>query len=214
MGYYQQKMRVVLTRRAGDWLRLQEWPRLYAAVILLICGFTAVVCWLRLTEAGWNVEWQRVGMSCLGAYVIYLGCLAVWFLRFAPMTSQELLAGGFEDEIVTPVPGESEFDDSLETQIDTAAREAAHDVRSVLGLFVAAAVLGAVFVSAYFIYHAPYFMGQLLVDGGKIRHRSVSRGTPLDPIVLPFLQSWPVAVALIMHYTLIGLAWDAGLRFK
>ncbi|MFZ5831669.1 MAG: hypothetical protein ACOY3P_16405 [Planctomycetota bacterium] len=212
MSYYKHKMRILLTRRTGDWLKLQERPRLSAAVVLLIACLVAVLCWRGVAVAGVRSEGLRLAVSCVAAYAAYLAGVATWFARFSPVELKSLLAGGTGGAIATQVPGESEFDDALDTSMDTAFREAGNQARNVLGMLLAVAVLGSLFVSIHFIFHAPYYLGQLLVDGGKIRHRAMSTGNDLDAIVLPFLQSWPIALVLLLHYMMIGFVVDAALK--
>jgi hypothetical protein len=212
MSYYRNKMRTLLTRRTGDWLRRHNWPRFGAAIVLLMATMTAVVCWQSLVNAGLTSEGLRVALSFLAGYIAYLVCMALWLTRFVAMDSKCLLVGGVGGAITTQIPGESEFDDSLDTQMEIAFRQAGNDARNILGLVAAAAVLGAMFVAIHFVYHAPYYLGQLLVDGGKIRHRAMPSGTMLDGVTLPFLQSWPIAIALLFNCTVIGLVLDATLR--
>lgn len=128
------------------------------------------------------------------------------------MDPKSLLAGGIGGAIATQIPGESAFDNTLDESMDAAFRQAGHDARNVLGLLLAVGVLGFLFVSIHFVFHAPYFLGQLLVDGGKIRHRAMPIGKGLDAILLPFLQSWPIALILLLHYTVIGFVVDATLK--
>jgi hypothetical protein len=212
MSYYRHKIRILLTRRTGDWLRRHNWPRFGAAIVLLMAAMTAIVCWRSLVDAGLKSEGLRVALSFLAGYAAYLVCISLWLTRFAAMDPKSLFVGGVGEAITTQIPGESEFDDSLDSQMDIAFRQASFDARNIMGLFAAVAVLGAMFVAIHFVYHAPYYLGQLLVDGGKIRHRAMPAGTMLDGVVLPFLQSWPVAVALLLHCTVIGLVLDATLK--
>lgn len=67
------------------------------------------------------------------------------------------------------------------------------------------AIAGILLVAWHWVRHARWYLGKLLVLGGKVRHRTVSVPDSGAWLLLPLRQTvWP-AVALVLHYWLIGL---------
>lgn len=210
MSFYRDQMRIVLTCRTGDWLMRQGWPRLEALTVLLVASFAAFACWSSLADAGLQKQGFRIPLSCIAAYAAYLAAIALWIQRVSPVSAKSLLLDGMAGPIATQRPDQTTIDQATDFASDSFDHALdSQEPEGVLWICGTAAILGVLFVLAFFIYHAPYYLGQLLVDGGKIRHRSLPAGTPPSAIALPFLQSWPVALVLFVHYSMIGFALDA-----
>lgn len=199
-------MQVLLTQRAADWLSRHRWPRLTAVLLLSIAVFVAIGCWYRLQQAGIGIIAARVPLSFLAGYIAYLAGAGVWYSRFPPIDPKLLLTAGASSPIDTFVPGDSQFDEMFSEAMDSATRQAGRDSDNVLGFLVTMAVFGFVFVAIYYIYHAPYYLAQLLVHGGKIRHRSAPAYRSGVIFTVPLQQSAPIATVMIIHYSLLGLA--------
>ena len=150
----------------------------------------------------------RFALGGLVGYVMYLLWIGLWFLRVSPIEAKSLLIDGPE-QIHTDVPGESRFDDWLDDSARGALEQANQRTNDAIAVLVFAAVLGVLYVVFHVVYHAPWYLGKLLVDGGKTRHRTTPAGNTADFVVLPLLQSWPVAVILVVHYTMLGLVFQA-----
>jgi hypothetical protein len=204
MSYYQEQMRSLLSRRAGDWLLCRRWPRMFAAFALMLPLLCAYTCWNELPLVGIHNGVARVPICIIAAYAGYLCVMGLWLVRMAPMDAKSLLVNGAKD-LKTPVPGDSQFDRSFDDAVDFQIEQANCRGEGFKAMFALAA-LGYVFIAIHFIYHAPWYLGQLMVDSGKVRHRSVKASGQVSWFSPTVRQSWVVAIALTVHYTFMAVA--------
>jgi hypothetical protein len=63
-----------------------------------------------------------------------------------------------------------------------------------------------VIVALYWIFFAPWFLGQLLVLGGKIQHRTLPESGSASWLLALMQQTKWIAIILGLHYLAIGFA--------
>ncbi len=145
----------------------------------------------------------RFGLSFLIAYAAMLLVIGLWFHTVSPVKAKELVMDGHR-EISTRVPGDSAVDDKMQLCADEAKRAVARNAHGLIGVYVAAGVAGCLYIGIHFFYHAPWYLGKLLVEGGKVQHPASPEATPYCWIVLPFLYSYPVGLLMGLHYLSVG----------
>ena len=134
--------------------------------------------------------------------------IGLWFHTVSPVKAKELVLDG-KREIKTQVPGESDFDDKMSTYVDEAAKAAARNPDGLIGLYLAAGVLGCLYVGVHFIYHSPWYLGKFLVEGGKVQHPASPEAKPFRWLVVPFLHSYPIGFLIGLHYSSVGFILES-----
>lgn len=208
MSYYHEQLRKSLVCRAGDWLRVKRMPRVTAVFILLVAIATAVGCGLRFRSGGMESLGLVLPLSCFVGYFAYLATTGVWLLLTACVESNELAAKNIGGP-VTLAAQDSGFDDKIRDAIVDAVSRETHQPANPLGVVVLIGLLGVVFVSIHFVAHAPWYLGELMVNAGKIGHKASPEGAPFDFLYLPFLQSWPAGLFLIINAAGVGFMVEA-----
>jgi hypothetical protein len=205
MSYYQEEMCRTLTQRAGDWLQCKYWPRTTALIVLGMS--VACLYFSSLLAFACGVEYLplRFAISTFCGYLMYLLLLGLWMRVFTSIEAKDLLIKEATLKS-TDVAGESEFDERLNNVAQEALRESTRRAENLVGFVVILCLFGVFFISCHFVYHAPWYLAQLLVQSGKIRHRAVPTGSMFDSLVLPLWQSWPAAILLLLHSASLGLA--------
>jgi hypothetical protein len=207
MSYYADHMRQVLTGRAGDWLARRASPHLTITLAIALSGLGAYECSLRIVN--WGSFALRFGVNFLAAYTVFVLCLVFWLWTKRPLDSADLLDGA-PGTIETKDPWDDEAIESTERFIEQFRYSAEQEVRqhgaqALLGLAVAAMILGTLFVAAHMIYYARWYLGQLLVEGGKVRHRTLIDKSLVAWILAPFRLTFWAGVILLGHYVILGL---------
>ena len=203
MSYYDDQMRKLLARRAGDWLVVHRRPRLRACCGICIWLLAAYGASDQLVFFDLQHASLRFAINSICGYCAFLAFMGAWLASVTSMPAKSLVPSGV-NEIRTEVPGNSSFDDWIDEGVTAAIRESSRQAGNPLALLLAIGTLGLVFLGIYFVVHAPWFLGKMMVDGGKVQHRSTPSGRTLDCIILPFLQTWPAALMVLIHYATIG----------
>ncbi len=207
MSHYDRQMCTLLSRRAGDWLLTHAWPRFTAFFGIVLGLVVAYHCSIQLLNLGLENRAGRFALNAVGGYLVFLTYLGIWLFCIPVQPAKSLVIDG-DQSVKTEIPGTSQFDDSMNDAIDNAIRESGRQANGVLGFIVVAGVLGLLFIGCHFVFHAPWYLGKLMVDGGKVHHRSTPAESPLACIVLPIRQTWPAALLLVLHYATMGAVLD------
>jgi len=207
MGFYAEKMRIALTGRAGDWLARHSWPRLTMLVAFSLSASAAYQ--FSQYTVGWGGLAVRFSLSFLVAYAVFVLCLALW-LSLKPSVDQAALLDGAPEAIETKNPWDDEAIENREQVIEHATRSAeqqAHTegVGGLIVLALVAMIVGTVFVAAHMTWYARWYLGRLLVLGGKVRHRSLTEVPAASCLTAPVQLTLWTAVILLAHYAMLGL---------
>jgi hypothetical protein len=206
MSYYREKMRCLLSQRAGDWLRQTRNPRLVAiaAISLSMLTFAAYAfCFFKFGIQSLGIVLSLSG--CL-AYLTFVAILAIWLYSVKEIAWQSLVQRS--NDTSTGTPYSTEFDRQMDDQIDNAIRKASRDSENMIELMVFTAIFGIIFIATHFTYHSPYYLGQLLFDCGKIQHRISPPFHMISVICEPIRQSWLVCFVLVFNFGVIGVLLD------
>lgn len=207
MGFYADRMRTALTLLAGDWITRHGRPRMVVVIAFVASFVAAHFASTLLLSAGLSSMALRFTVCFALGYFVFLLALSGWYLRMPCLESRQLLEGkGAQTR--TRDPSEWNADDSTWGDVwDHLAREIEppQAAAALAAFYLLAAVIGTAIVAIYWIYFAPWYLGQLLVLGGKVRHRSLSNsgGAPA-PLALMQQTKW-IAVILGLHYLGIGI---------
>lgn len=204
MAFYADRMRTALTGRAGDWLARHAWPHLTMVVVFSLSAWAAHECSLHILH--WGGLAVRFSITFLAAYVTFVACLGFW-LWTKPSLDRSALLDDAAESIETKNPWDDEATESREQLIEHATRSAEQQGRQqgLVGLAIAAMIVGTLFVAFHMIWYARWYLGRLFVLGGKIRDRTLP-GVPAGSWFIAPLQltGW-AAVILLVHYALLGL---------
>lgn len=214
---YSERMQKALVGRAGDWLTRQSLPRLTMTLAVAVGTMASMQC------ADAIVGVRSLGLrfpACfLAGYVGYLATLGAWYLCRSPVNSRTLLQDA-PPTIRTAEPWSANLDDDGDPQNpfsssdadfwrqmrESTLRDAGKDVPGALIAFLlSVAFLGAILVGVHRIVYAPWYLGELLVLGGKVRHETSSAPPAQFWAAVLFWQSRYEAIALCVHYVLLGL---------
>lgn len=208
MSFYNNQMRIALTGRAGDWLARRAWPHFTMMGAFVLSGLVALLC--SHFTASWGGFAFRFGVNFLAGYAAFVLCLGLW-LRGKPSLDQSALLEGAPALIETKNPLDDEELENRERLLDATKRSAqdqaqrVENAQGLFGLALAAYIIGAIFVAAYMTWYARWHLGCLLVQGGKVRHRTLER-EPVDSwLTSPLRLTLTAGVVLLLHYTLLGL---------
>ena len=207
-SYYYRRMRIVLSRRASNWLRRKAWPRFTATAMILASIGVAYATFCFLSDVGIHSLGVKFGTSFSVGYATLIVLQGAWLLSRKSVEATELMSGA-DAEIVTAEPGSSSFDRSMSEIAERGASQSARESDSVLGLIIMAGLLGILFASFHFIYHGPWYLGKLMVDSGKVRHKATPSGQWFDFLRLPLGQSWPIGLVTWLHCTSVGFLLDS-----
>lgn len=205
MSYYKEQMCLLLTQRAGDWLSQIAWPRTTMTCSLLLALASSMGGFFAVHALGIENLALRFLAGAASGYFTYLLFYSLWLLQFSAKEAKALVLHG-ADTIRTKPPGESAFDESLNEIADRHVGQALREGEGMLGILVLTGILGFFFIACHAIYHAPWYLGQLLVQSGKIRHAAAPRGGNWDFMYLPLWQSWPVGLLVVVHSAVVGSA--------
>jgi len=204
---YADTMRTALTGRAGDWLARHSWPRITMVAVFSLSAWAAYQCsnWI----AGWGGFATRFSISFLAGYAVFVLCLVCW-LWIRPSLDQVALLDGAPDSIETINPWGEEATEAREQFLDGARRSAEHQARAdgaqgLIGLAVAAIIVGTLFVVLHMVWYARWYLGRLLLLGGKVRHRTLENQQAFSYLAAPVQITIWAAVILLVHYALLGL---------
>jgi len=207
MGFYADKLRQVLTGRTGDWLARHTWPHLTMVAAFALSALAAHQC--SLVIVNWGGFALRFSVNFLAGYSIFLLCLGLWQSAQPPLDQASLLDGASES-IGTKNPWDDDAVEAREQFIEHAERSAKLQVRGeglqgLIALAVLAMIVGTLIVAMHMIWYARWYLGRLLVLGGKVRHRTLPNLPLISRIMAPlWLTGW-AAVILLVHYALLGL---------
>lgn len=203
MSYYNKQMRILLSRRAGDWLLAHGSPRITALLGIVVGMLAAYACSMGLLSLGLQNMAGRFALNTIAGYIAFLLYLGWWLHSISPMPAKSLLIGT-DRRIRTEVPGDTEFDTALEDSYDREINQLQPEAENVLAFVLGVGLMGLVYVSFHLMFHAPWYLGKLMVDTGKIQHGSAPTGSGLDVLVLPLRRSWPIAFLLVIHFAALG----------
>jgi hypothetical protein len=207
MAYYADQMRKGLTGRAGDWLARHSWPHLTMILAFILSAWAAYLCSNYIV--GWGGFSFRFSVNFVAGYAVFVSCLGLW-LWTKPSLDRSALLDGAPELIETQDPWDNEAIESRQRLIDdsmrTAEREARGDgLQGLIGLAVVTMVLGTLFVAMHMMWYARWYLGHLLVLGGKVRHRALTDVSAVPWLTAPVRLTFWAAVILLVHYALLGL---------
>lgn len=204
---YADEMRKVLTGRAGDWVARHSWPHLAMIMAFALSAWAAYQCSFSIVS--WGSFTLRFCINFLAAYVVFVLCLGLWLWN-KPSLDQSALLTGAPDSIETKNPWDDDAIEAREQLVEHASRSAENNgrgqgVQGVIALAIVAMIVGTLFVAVHMIWYARWYLGYLLVLGGKISHRALGEVPTMLRLTAPLkLTVWP-AVILLVHYALLGL---------
>ncbi len=207
MAYYADQMRKGLTRRAGDWLARHSWPHVTMILAFILSACAAYLCSNYIV--GWGGFPLRFSVNFLAGYAVLVACLELW-LWTKPSLDRAALLEGAPESIETQDPWDDEAVESRQRLIDesisSAQRESRGDgVQGLIGLAIIAMVVGTLFVAMHMMWYARWYLGYLLVLGGKVRHRALKDAGVVPWLTAPVRLTFWAAVILLVHYALLGL---------
>lgn len=156
------------------WLRRTGFPRLAMTAIVFFCAAVGMAATLVLRDCGVEAMWLRYPLAWAASYGTFLLLLGVLVCRARqrieasrdPIRRESLRRQYFNEDSEPPELSEV-LNDYLES-----ARQSHHNPPGGLELILSAAVmlmsLTIVIVSIYFIWIAPTFLAELVVEGGFI----------------------------------------------
>ncbi len=165
MDYQAQEMRERHIRRLGRFLARHNAPRTEMSLIVLLTGAAGLLVSVALLHAGLHAMWLRYGLSVLAAYAVFLLLVKIW-LEFHRPTSRirendrpdalELCQTTAEGLPYLPSDGPN-YGVADIVDIDS------WEILAYLAL--GAATLSLFASSAYVVWIAPEFFGEVLLDG-------------------------------------------------
>ena len=207
MALYSHEMQKAITGRAGDWLARHASPHVTMVVAFAVSAWIANKCSAIIAGIGGMA--LRFSVNFLAAYGAFLVCLGVWLWTKPTLDRSALLEGAPED-IETKDPWDEEADE-LRKQVVEHANRAVQDAtrrngpQALVGLALFAMIIGLVFVAGHMVWYARWHLGNMLVLGGKVRHRTLGAPPTAAWLVIPFSQTVWAATVLLVHYVLVGL---------
>lgn len=210
MGFYAEQMQKALACRAGDWICVHHAPRTIMLFTFLASMASAYGGSSWLLSAGIQSMAVRFAICFVLAYLVFLAVLGCWYLHVPRVGKRELLeqaAAAPRTQDPTDVDREESawersFNDGLEQAMQRNPQQGA---AALAGLCIFAAIIGALIVAFHWIRYAPWYLGQLLVLGGKVEHRAIPRASPNAWIAVLLSQTKWVAIILFVHYVAIGV---------
>jgi hypothetical protein len=202
---YADRMQKVLTGRTGDWIARRSRPWLVMLLAFLAACLSAFECSSMLLTLGVSGMAIRFALSFLAAYAAFLLILSAWFLLMPAIDARSLLDGA-PQTIETTSPQDDDTD--WEEQVRQAMQhvDAQDRAKALVGFLLIAAVLGALFVMLHWIRFARWYLAELLLLGGKVRHKVTRRLEVAPSFVVLLRQTIWIALTLLVHYSLIGLS--------
>lgn len=200
---YVDRMRRTLTGRTGDWLARNSFPRTVVLASYAVGGLIAYQATVSLQLLGVDSMTIRMIGAFAFAWLTYLCVIALWLRCMPSLDSQALLAEA-TGNIQTQRPGDSD-DEWLEHAIRAAEHQIRRDARSTFALLLGVAILGILFLLTHWMLHARWYLAELMVDAGKIQHRSIRAVSSDEWIFAPVRQSYWLAIGLTAHFALIGM---------
>lgn len=205
MAYYDE-IRDVMTRRAGNWLARHAQPRISMTILMGIASLAAYRCTISLEAIGIRYLTVQFSISFLVGYVTFVVCVACWSRIIPNLEKQQLLA---EPAALGETRSPHDWGEKAwyVAMTRSTARSAGQQQGSGGGIAILllVALLGVAFVAAHWIIYARWFLGQILVWGGRVPHREI-RDIPRDAwIRAPIQQTIQPAGLLWIHYTILGI---------
>ncbi len=201
---YTERMRRTLVARTADWLCRKSWPRTIAFAAAAVGGGTAWLVVDGLQALGVRPLWLQWPTGVLAWLAVVGLSLWAWAERHRPLTPTDLLDGAppqpVADDPDRPNPDYHE-------NIHDAKVEASPD--GLLGLMCFLAIFAGPVLLLVWWLRAPWRMGELLVDHGKVRRQFAGRAAAVSAGNAVWRQwRWP-ALALTVHYLLLGALANA-----
>ena len=207
MSYYAHRMHKALSGRAGDWLARHAWPHLTMVVAVTVASLAAFQCSLGIVN--WGGFALRFSINFLVGYAVLVLCLAIWLWTKPSLHPEDLLDGATKT-IETKNPWDDEAIEARERLIEQATESARHQAfddgaAGLLGLAIASLIFGTLFVAAHLIWYARWYLGRLLLLGGKVHHRTLADVPAISWLTAPLQITGAAAVILLVHYALLGV---------
>ncbi len=206
MSYYRENMRRLISQRAGDWLLKTKNPRLVATSAIALSMLTFGTYTFYIMTALVQSFGVAFGLASCLSYLTFILILAIWLQTAHAVDWRTLSSNSTVRE--TGRPGQTDFDKGLDRQIDSATDNALRNSDGVIEFAVMTTVFGIVYISVHYVYHAPYYLGQLLFDSGKISHRIAPPAKTSAIITEPIRQSWIACFMLVLNFACVGLLLD------
>jgi len=203
---YRDNMRKVLIGRAGDWIARTSSPRFVIFIAFTLAMMAAYLCSLMLIQISLGGFGVRFGLSFILGYLVYLLWIGIWFHR-KPILNTRMLLDGAPPEIQTKSPLDASENDFNVGDLSDVIRQSRppNDPRGLVVLLTIVGILGVAIVMFHWVRYARWYLGEVLVAGGKVSHRICSPATGGSFFIAPAQQSFWVAVILLLHYTMIGV---------
>jgi|GEM_PF-2265638 len=207
MAYYADQMRKALIGRTGDWLARHSWPYATMFLAFVLSFWAAYQCSHHVL--GWGGFSIRFSVNFLAGHFVFVAYLSLW-LWTKPSLDQSVLLKGASDAIETQDPWDDEANESRQRIVEETTRSAIREsrgdgVQGLIGLSVLAMIVGTLFVAMHMMWYARWYLGNLLVLGGKVRHRTLQDITAVPWLTAPVRLTVWAAVILLVHYALLGL---------
>jgi hypothetical protein len=176
-------------------------------VAFVLAAWAAYQC--SLCTVGWGGLAVRFSVNFLAAYAVFALCLDFW-LWTKPSLDRSALLDGAPETIETQNPWDDEAIEAREQLIEQSRRSVEHQARAegaqgLIGLAIVAMIVGTLFVAAHMMWHARWYLGNLLVLGGKVRHSTITPPRAVSGLMAPLQLTGWAALILLVHYALLGL---------
>lgn len=140
----------------------------FAAAALIAYPTTVSLQLLGVT----SMTFRMIGAFAF-AWLTYLSVTSIW-LRCMPVLDSCALLEAASGTIETHSPGQDNGNQEWrEHAVRAAEQQIRRDARSIVVLLLGIAILGIVFLLGHWLLHARWYLAELMVEAGKIQHRSI-----------------------------------------
>lgn len=152
----------------------------------------------------------RFSVNFLAGYAVFVLYLALW-IATKPSLDRSALLDGAPETIETKNPwDDEEFETTKQlieqTQESIQNQEQDQGLQGLIGLTVFAVLMGTLFVATHMTWYARWYLGRLLILGGKVRHRTLPDAPAgVSCVTAPLQLTIWAALILLAHYALLGL---------
>lgn len=153
-------------------LRRTGFPRLVVAIAILLGAMASWGVSRELHEWGMKGMWLRYPLALAAAYVMFLGVVGFWIGRTARRieTWQTLIRRDANRRQRQNSEVDPELGDWVETALDSFndTHPQCHNGKDVAATYVMLLAGTIVLVCVYFVWTAPAFLAELLIEGGLV----------------------------------------------
>jgi hypothetical protein len=150
----------------------------------------------------------RIALCFLSGYAAYAVFLGIWLVFRPSLNSHDLLEGGPPGTETSSPSDDKHRNDAIEfvrqTNDNLCEKLGELGIQGLVLAIVLTAVFGTLLVGLFQIGYARWFLGELMVESGKVRRSGQSESEPLRVILTPIGRSKWLALALLFHFLTIG----------